>query len=218
MKTGSEATGRLLAPYYPLLLLPILVNPGQVRLLRRNWLEKGVVITGAVAILALVVTPARPLWPALTVCQWLEAWHPHNMMLVRATKVYSVYRHRSDMFDSLLQYIPSDVKSVGLIEGGDDTESCFWRPFGARRIVNLVGNERIEHPGLMWVIVKESEVSQTSVQFNKWVAQTGGEQIISTNILSRAGSEAVAWTVLRYHGISKQIADKSWSAQKQKIR
>jgi hypothetical protein len=135
---GIGSVGRLLAPYYPLLLPLVLCAPSQSALVRAKFFRhcaRGVI---ALALFALVMLPERPLWPANRLLDGLAQRFPNQASLQRAASVYSVYAERYDAFARLRNVLPPDAKVIGFVGNGDDPEASLWRPFGARRVVALI--------------------------------------------------------------------------------
>ncbi|HEX4348903.1 MAG TPA: hypothetical protein VH251_00875, partial [Verrucomicrobiae bacterium] len=77
LKMGSEATARLMLPYYPLAVVPILMSPAQGWLsASRVW--KWFAAVAALGVLpAVILSPSRPLFPLPVVERFLEH-HPEN--------------------------------------------------------------------------------------------------------------------------------------------
>jgi len=138
IKMGSESAARLIQPYYPICLAGIwlfLVRRQQVvRLLA--W-RASVVMAFMLAILVLVVIPARPLWPALTVLEKASQLY-HTPTLQRAKSVYLTYRNRPDALYSVRNAIPKEAKIVAIANGGGDLESGLWLPLRSRKVLNLL--------------------------------------------------------------------------------
>jgi hypothetical protein len=143
-KMGSEAGPRLLAPYYPLLFATFLLLPGTETLVRRPWWRLVALVAALSVLPALILSPARPLWPAQSVCHHLRQRFPNQALLERATTIYDVYRTRDDNLAPLRLYIPSACLEVGLIAGGDDPETSLWRPFGARKVLEVTPANQAE--------------------------------------------------------------------------
>ena len=115
VKSGMNTPARLIAPYYPLLLPLLLAGAGQSQIVRRRWWRA---LTGGVLLLALVVlilTPDRPLWPAQTILSRLAARHPDRHLISRALNVYDVYAKRSDPLADVRPLLPPNLKVVGFI-------------------------------------------------------------------------------------------------------
>jgi hypothetical protein len=129
MKSGMVTPQRIIAPYYPLLLPALLLGTGQSLVVRRCWWRG---LTGAVMILALVVlvlSPDRVLWPAKTILSKLVEQHPDKPALARALKVYSIYAQRNDALAGVRDLLPPNTQVVGFIGTEDDCDISLWRPF-----------------------------------------------------------------------------------------
>jgi hypothetical protein len=137
-KMGSEAAPRLAAPFYPFLLIPLLrarVHEPLVR--RRGWRVLAVLVALSIVPAALL-TPSRPLWPAQSVLAWLTAKKPESALLARARLVYQVYAHRDDIAAPLQPFLPSDGRKVGYVREPNGIEAPLWKPYGSRRIVEVM--------------------------------------------------------------------------------
>ena len=198
LKTGSEHTARLLAPYYPLLLLPALSLPGVEDLVRRRWHENCARVVGVFVAVTLILTPARPLWPGEKVLGWLCQAFPHNGQLTRAREVYAVYRQRNRLFDPLLRFVPDSVNTIGFIGGWEDAEGPAWQPLGRRKVVRLETNDLLETASLEWIIAKNSRVAQSPADFGNWIHQHGGEVVAERAITSTFQTGPEQWSVLRF--------------------
>jgi hypothetical protein len=200
VKLGSESTGRLLAAYYPLLLLPILVHPSQGDWVRSRWRCVLAACVGITATAVLVLSPARPLWPAEWVLGWIADKLPKSDLIVRGQRVYEVYRHRNDIFADFRKQIPDDVTAIGVIGTGDVMESSLWQPFGRRKVVDLLDLPRNKPPGLEWVVVKNGVVADNPQSFEEWGRNTGGRLVASEMITSKVHVGPELWSLLRFTG------------------
>ncbi len=88
-KVGLLNSGRLIAAYYLLLPLPILARAGQQALVRGSWWRGLAMAQIASAALVLVISPARPLWPALTALRSLA--EPSPKLRSREADAYGIY-------------------------------------------------------------------------------------------------------------------------------
>jgi hypothetical protein len=141
-KMGSEATARLLLPYYPfLLLLPLgLYRSPNQPIPKIRW---AFLFFASLVIVPLILSPARPLFPI----QKLLTFIGDNPRFTRAASVYQTYMQRGTCWDPILTIVPSDVKTLGFFSHGDDLEAPLWRPFGLRKIVST-GEKDITVSGL----------------------------------------------------------------------
>jgi hypothetical protein len=199
IKLGSESTARLLAAYYPLLLLPFLVHPSQGAWVRARWRHVLAAWVGATSVVVLFLSPARPLWPAQWVLGWFSDKLPANQLIARAQRVYDVYGHRNDAFAGLSALIPDSVSTIGVIDDGDDMESSLWRPFGRRTVVDVVDLERGSPPGIEWVVVKNSYVTKGFRSFEQWTRKTGGTLVSTQMVTSKVHIGPEQWSLLHFN-------------------
>jgi len=197
MKIGAPATGRLLAAYYPLLLLPLLLHPTQETLGRRRWWRRLCLLAGMTALIPLALTPSRPLWPAGQVFDALQRRFPRSGQIARARNVYETYRDRNDLFAPIRQHLPPSASVIGLIDA-DDMETSLWRPYGARRVELLTESNRVHHPDLEWVVVKNSLLGANPDAFDQWLKQTGGMLVDQETITERVKSGPERWSLVRF--------------------
>ena len=146
---------RILTPYYALLVPIILAGRAQERLVRTRWWRAA---AGGVFVIAgglLAIQPARPLFPALTLAEHLQARHPDSKPLARIVEVYSVYHSRNDAFAPARAALRPDLEVLGMITF-DDPETSLWRPFGARRIVHVCPKDsaaELKARGIEYILV-----------------------------------------------------------------
>jgi hypothetical protein len=198
---GSEATARLLSPYYPILLPSFLAHPANARLVRERFWRAATAVVVASAVVPLVLTPSRPLWPAATALARLQNRWPKSQQLMRASQVYSLYRQRNDVLGPLRDCLPADVMSLGLIAAENDSDLALWRPFGShRRITYLTGTKSWEDDtrGLAWIVGKTSQLSERyRLSMEQLLMRSGSELIAKTVIVSTLKKGAEEWFVLR---------------------
>jgi hypothetical protein len=199
MKIGAEATGRLVAAYYPLLLLPILLHPLQEGLVRQRWWKVLALLAGAGALADVVLTPSRPLWPAEEVCAWTAKQFPRSKEVARAGEVYSVYRDRGDLMAPVRRHIPSAVQTIGFLGGDWGAESSLWLPFGSRRVVDLFGTGGIDPSTLEWVVIKRGWLEAAAGDsLEHWVGRRGGSIVAEETITSWVTVGPEQWTVVHF--------------------
>ena len=200
LKMGSEADARIMLPYYPLALIPILMLPGQDCLVRRaGWRILAVVVSLSV-LPCLILTPSRPLWPAQTVSEWLLRHHPESALTQRLTTVYSCYQNRNDLLASLRAQLPEDA-TVGFIAGENDSCYSLWRPLGHRQVVCLWNGTPqtsiVLPPDVEWIVVKRAIWPQiTDVSLETWAARHRIEIVCSVPILTFASKGEETWCLL----------------------
>jgi hypothetical protein len=205
-KSGMVTPGRLIAPYYPLLLPLLLIGAEQVILVRQRWwrwLGGGVFL---VAFAVLIVTPARPLWPAQTILTRAVALKPDSRFLKRALTTYAVYGIRFDPLPALRAHLPKDLKLVGFLGSSDDLDISFWRPYAARRQVAQIAftetAEQLRKRKLQYAIVSGSgfqwQGSITNVTFEQWLAQTRAEVVTNVTATVTVTLGPTPWYFVRF--------------------
>lgn len=204
-KSGMVTPGRLIAPYYPLLLPLLLVGVEQSALVRKRWWQMLAWAVFIVAFAVLIVVPARPLWPAQTILTRAVKAKPDNRLLQRALTTYSVYSIRSDPLPELRAQLPSDLKTIGFLGTSDDLDISFWRPYFSRQVAQIAlleTAEQIRRRGLRYAIVSgaefEWEGALNNITFDSWMAQTRAEVVtnITATIVVSAGPKP--WYLVRF--------------------
>lgn len=198
-KLSSESTSRLIAAYYPMLLLPLVLTRAQGYLVRRHWYEALGIGAGLIALVAVILTPSRPLWPAGHFFDWAVARFPNSRLMAHAREVYDVYNTRNDVFAGLRSSIPESAHVIGLIEGGDDAETSLWRPFGTRRVVDVLDAGRIRESKLQWVVVKDSVLAlQEPKGLEDWLRRNDGTLVAQYMVTEKVGAGREQWSVVRF--------------------
>jgi hypothetical protein len=200
LKMGSEADPRLMLPFYPLVIIPILLLPAQARLLRfRGW-RILLVLAAASVLPALLLSPARPLWPAQQVSERLAREHPGNSALRRLATVYSAYASRNDALAPLRDQLPATARIVGFVADSDDSDYSLWRPFGLRKIEHLRdgGQPSVTIPSdVEWIVVKQRIWPQASnLPLEEWAAQHGAKIVLSVPVLTLVARGEETWCLL----------------------
>jgi len=157
-KSGMMTLARLVSAYYPLLLPLALQGPLPARLVRRRGWRWATAIVMLFALAAVILTPARPLWPVQTVFAKLGTAATSRPLVKRVRDVYSVYAERSDPLARVRNALPEDCAVVGFVGESDDSELSFWRPFGRRRAEHIFPGDSmatILARGIHYVVVDD---------------------------------------------------------------
>jgi hypothetical protein len=200
MKSGINTAPRLVSSYYLLLIPVLLVGAGQSQIIRQHWwrwLAGGVL---ALALLVLVVSPDRPLWPAKMILSHLQKQHPGQKSIARALQVYTVYSQRNDVLAGVRNLLPPDLKVVGFIGDGDDCDISLWRPFGSRRVEHFFLTDPPAQVRLRveYVVLGSFNLQMQGVKLDAWLAGSGAELVATTNITLKAGIGPQPWYVARF--------------------
>jgi len=199
-KMGSEATGRLLLPYYPLAIVPILLLPVQERLLHfRVW--KIFIVLAALSVLpAIILSPSRPLWPAQSLSERLARHYPQKEIFRRFATVYSTYARRNDLLAPLRAALPDDARNIGFLAGENGTDYSLWRPFGRRRVEYLQDNMQspVRIPAdVAWLVINRRIWPAVGhAPLDEWAAQQHATITMSVPILSVVAQGEETWCLL----------------------
>ena len=200
LEMGSEATARLLLPYYPLVILPVLLLPVQGRLLHfRSW--RILVLCLSLSVVpAIILSPSRPLWPALSASTWLARHYPDSHGVRRFVQVYSTYAQRNDELAPLRTLIPDEVRTIGFVAGLNDTDYSLWRPFFLRRVEYLRDgiHASLQVPGdIDWLVVKGNVWPEVSdLPLEEWATQHRAKIVASVPIVTFASGGPETWSLL----------------------
>jgi hypothetical protein len=200
LKMGSEATARLLLPYYPLAIVPVLLLPIQERLLRFHAWKIFTVLAALSVLPVVILSPSRPLWPALSVSERLVRHYPGKSAVQRTAEVYFGYSHRNDALAPLRAGLPAGVMKIGFLAGSNDTDYSLWRPFGFRQIeyLQIGADQSINVPDdVEWIIVKRAIWQELSnVPLETWAAQHHAKITLSVPIVTLVSWGEQTWCLL----------------------
>jgi hypothetical protein len=201
-KMGSEAGPRLLMPYYPLAIVPCLRLSVQGRWLRRRGWRVFLLVLALGALPVLVVSVARPLWPAVTVTGRLAGAHPHNHLLQRLADAYAGYARRNDFLAPIRDQLPKDVREIGFIAGSNDSDYSLWRPFGSRQVIYPRSDTTnfLAHPDTVeWVVVKENRWAEVSPEpLAAWAAENHADIVASLPLVELISWGPEKWSLLHF--------------------
>jgi hypothetical protein len=199
-KNGLSGAGRIVAPYYLLLLPALLVGAACDRVVCTRWWRRAALVTLALTALLTVATPSRPLWPAVSFSEWLGGRFPTSGTATRIHTVYSVYAQRSDALAAVRDMLPADEPVIGFVTS-DDPETSLWRPFGSRRIWHVARGDTagtLRTKGVRTVVVSAENFDQHMGRtFAEWLDSVDGEVIASRTLRTRAGHAPWDWHVVR---------------------
>jgi hypothetical protein len=200
MKSGMVTPQRLIAPYYPLLLPLLLAGAGQSQIIRRGWWRAMVGGVLFLALVVLIVSPDRPLWPAKTILSKALARHPDQRSAARALKVYTVYSERSDPLAGVRALVPPDIRVVGFIGTEDDCDISLWRPFGERRVEHffLTDPPAQIRQHVQYVVLGGYNLKEHQTTLDAWLQSSGAELVATTNATLKVAEGPQPWYVVRF--------------------
>ena len=199
-QSGLSTVGRVLSPYYALLLPVFLAAAGHERLVTRRWWRATALTVFLLAAGLLVISPARPLFPVKVFLEKIQNAAAKHPLLARAETVYSVYASRNDAFTPARAVLPPDLKILGLI-AFDTPETSLWRPFGSRRVEHVCPGDTpgdLERRGIEYVLVKTNDFENWfGCPPDVWVKQTNARLVQKIPLQLRAASPATDWYLVK---------------------
>ncbi len=199
-QSNLEGLGRILSPYYLLLLPVLLMAAGHERLVRQSWWRAAACAVFLTAAGLLVLSPPRPLFPVRTILNNIAARAPNSKMLARANEVYSVYEHRNDAFAPARDQLPPGLKVLGMVTF-DDPETSLWRPFGSRRIEHVCPGDTaadLKARGIEYVLVREQAVGQWfHCPLADWLQRMNAQVVWKMPLDLRASTGPLDWCLVK---------------------
>lgn len=200
LKSGLTGSGRYLAPHYLLLILPFLAAPGIASFMRGKLWKAAIILSFAALMLTMVISAARPLWPALTLLKAVNAEESPNRLLKRAWDVYTGYRQRPEAFASLRTLLPPDATRIGFLSG-NTPEASLWKPFGKRRIIHIRPDDSLESihaRGIQYVVAgKRTMYENRFPSLDEWCLKNNGTIIAETNLTLMVRYDKEPWYVIK---------------------
>jgi hypothetical protein len=197
-KSGMSGPARVSAPFYLLFLPALLRSPAQSLIVRAGWWRKLAYLVFLVAALLLIVSPARPLWPAQSVLAGVNA--SSRPLLQRAQTVYAVYATRYRAFDPAIALVPAGVKILGFVSY-DDPETALWRPFGSRRILHVKGSDSaadLKRRGIEYILINTQQAPIVlGVSVEDWTRRVGGSVVAEVDLRLRASYSAAKCVLVK---------------------
>jgi hypothetical protein len=197
-KSGLYAPARYLLPHTFFIVLPIFALPAAYDLTRKLWWRAVAYIMFFLAALLLIISPARPLFPALTLLRNVN--ESSSPLKQRAARVYNLYRTRPDILLPIREALPPDAQAVGFI-ALNNPETSLWRPFGSRRILHLRSEdppEIIRRHGIQYIVVGPNIMGQIfKTTAEDWARQNNGEVIKRFQIQIQARGPLTEWLLIR---------------------
>jgi hypothetical protein len=209
-KSGMTTAARLFLPYYLFTSILVLRWIGRAEWSAAGWRRAyGVILVLSVPLV--VFTPARPLWPALTVLHRAAAAFPGKAALVRAERVYEVYRGRPWVLSSLGKGLIREGAVVGLVGTGDDASTSLWKPYFSRRVVeyNIVQLPEALEPGrLNYVVVSSANLSLHDGQAERELAGAGARRLASGRVTFKVQAGEETWILFETPGVADPAEEK----------
>ncbi len=199
-KSGMVTPARLISPYYPLLIAPLLLLAGHGDVVRRSWWRFAEVVVVLIAVGVMVVMPARPLWPAQSVLSRLVQAKSESRPLQRALNVYAVYSTRADVLAGVRALLPAEAAVVGFIGNEDDLDISLWRPYGTRKVKHFTLDDpadamRKQH--IQYVVLGGFNLKMEGKSLDAWLQESGGTLVGTVTVTAKVREGPQPWHVAR---------------------
>jgi uncharacterized membrane protein HdeD (DUF308 family) len=185
---------RILTPYYALLIPILLADAGHEPLVKKRWWRAVAAVVFLIAAGLLVVSPARPLFPAWTLTEKMHG------VPARVREVYAVYHTRNDAFAPMRAALPPDLKILGMVTY-DDPETSLWRPFGSRRIEHMCPEDTaqdLKARGIEYVLLRNGATDQWfGCPLDDWLKKMDAEVVEKIPLNLRASRGPLDWYLVK---------------------
>jgi hypothetical protein len=199
-KFGLSAIARLLAAFYALCIPAFLLTKSQEVIVRTKWWRCAALLVFLVALIPMILSPARPLWPANTLLARSDA--KDSRLVRRAKEVYAVYCGRWDAFAPARKLLPPGLKVLGVVIS-DDPETSLWRPFGHLRVEHVTATDSLQDlhsRGIEYVVVNTAILERDFRQpIEQWLAKMEGKMEAKLSLELRASVGPSDWCLVKLH-------------------
>ncbi len=194
-----QTTSRIAAPYYALLLPTLLPRGSRGDISRRAWWPRLALLAYGSTFLLMVLSPSRPLWPAVRVLGTLQERF-HHPLIARALTVYQVYGDRAELLSGLVKHLDHPDDTIGFI-AQNALETSLWKPFGTRRVVHLLPQDdaaAVRARGAQAIVVPVVEMEgMTGLSITEWSRRIGAELVVEEELRTTASHEPARWALFR---------------------
>lgn len=179
-RAGMSTVARHISPYYAPFIGIILLAIPQDRVVRSKWWKRVSMLAIASCVVLLIITPARPLWPARWALQKLGK-ESSSRIIKRALIGYSVYGNRADVLGPLRDALPHEVSTIGFMSYHAGPELPLWKPYMKRRVLHVRPGDKIEDlkdRGMMHVVINVLGFEKKmNISPDQWLIENNGRII-----------------------------------------
>jgi hypothetical protein len=155
----------------------------------------------AVSAVLLILSPPRPLWPAMAVLHSLDAEQAQSYLLNHAWNVYAAYSARADGFAPIIAALPPEANPLGYM-AVDEPEAGLWRPFGSRRILHFTRQDSpvdLRARGIKFALVSEDFLTQhCRMKTADWLLRMDAEPLQHFELKLLARQDPHGWLLVRF--------------------
>lgn len=181
-RAGMSTVARHIAPFYPFFVALCLCGRGQDTVVKARAWRWAAAAAVTSALVMVIITPSRPLWPARTVFSKVDG--NSARILQRAKTGYGVYSGRGDGLGPVRDALPPDASVVGYLSYSASPELPLWKPYMKRRLRHLLPQDTITSlraEGIHYLALNTDRFETfRGISPEDWVKRDGG--IIKTRI------------------------------------
>lgn len=189
---------RILAPYYPLLSMGLLISRTQLELVRQAWWRQWAFLSFGLAGLLLVVSPARPLWPAGWFFHHYGSRLQTSRLASRAMDAYATKNSRMEVFAPMIASLPADASVLGFY-ARDFPETSLWKPFGSRRILHVKTTdspEEIRQRGIKYALVVADKLEES---WEQWLQRMDARELRTETLKMWGSLPPFTWHLVEFN-------------------
>ena len=187
-KVGTFESGRQFASHYILLFPLLLASSGHAVLVRQRWWKSLALLVMALAVSLLFISRDRPLFPAQTVIQHLEAKYPNSKFVANIQRTYSETPAFEEERIEARKALPKDEAVIGYASSIDgQAASSLWLPYGQRRVEYVLPEDtadQVRARGIHYVVVESLMLDMTQDTIQQWLARYNGVIVTQWQFLS----------------------------------
>jgi hypothetical protein len=203
-KLNLSGSVRYLASYYPLLSMGLLISPAQGEVVRRKWWRSWALFSCGLAGLLLIISPARPLWPAGWFFQHYGPRLKSSRLAVSAMNAYETKSKRTEVFAPVIASLPADASVLGF-SARDFPETSLWKPFGAsRRILHVKvtdSAEEMRQRGIRYVLVT---IDSAKEPWPQWLQRMNARELHTETLKMWGSQPPVVWHLVELNPPGRQ--------------
>jgi len=199
-KSDLAGISRVILPYFPLALAPIMTLRSGSFLHQSKILKGLILFTFLSALGAAIFDPSKPLWPAQKVLSspfstpWLEKARS------RALHVYSNYGQRAEVYQAVRPLIPAGVHRLGFFNGTDDPVASLWKPYGTLQIEEILADEsliQVQKRGLTILLAGERGLRERrNLSLEQWINLMQGTPVGKVTLRPSVQRGDEVWVLL----------------------
>jgi hypothetical protein len=206
-KVGACQNARYLAPYYPLLLLPLLRQPGIAGLVRHRWWQRLVLLVMSATFAFMVFENGRQLVPS-SVFVWLQD-HPQRPKAIKILDAYYQARVSVAAYRDFATRHAAGEKVVGYATKCGGLEVGMWQPWGHGRVERILPDDSpawVRSRGITGVFVGEEALRDKNETLQQWLDRFDAKLVDQMSYATDAGKPPTNFYFCRLNHASEPAA------------